>query len=217
MCKWRVLLNLFVMQCSRQKTNSNLKTLFQLIARKILCLVSVFKILNGPILKNEENNIESQSCLTISQQFFITQTKRAVLLKNKKAQDTLMIENHIGLNIHSLFHSRKLIEQFYCLGIGISNDRVIQLENGMALSLCGQYQANDVVCSTHLRKGFFTVGHRRSLQSSTLHLLAFSRFSTNDTNIYNFFLLVYKKQASKIYLVFKQFNSELFLHTDNNQ
>ena len=53
------------------------------------------------------------------------------------------------------FRSRKLrssiqciktyghIEQLYSL---ISYNCVIQLENGIALILCGQYQANDVVC-----------------------------------------------------------------------
>ena len=37
----------------------------------------------------------------------------------------------------------------------------------MALSLCGQYQANDVVCPTHLREGLFTLDNIDHNPSST--------------------------------------------------
>ena len=35
-----VLLNLFVLQCSKQRTNSNLKANFQIIAKKIMCFIA---------------------------------------------------------------------------------------------------------------------------------------------------------------------------------
>ena len=99
----------------------------------------VSMILNGPSLKNEENSIESQNCLTISQLIRYNTNKKSSTSEKKK--DTRHshdreppIPIYIGLNIHSLFRSRKFIEQFYSLGFGISYDRVIQLENGMALS-----------------------------------------------------------------------------------
>ena len=129
-------------------------------------------ILNGPSLKNEENSIESQSCLTVSQLILYNTNKKSSTSEKKGTRHSHdrepPIPIYIGLNIHSLFRSRKLIEQFYSLGIGISYDLVIQLENGMALSLCGQYQANDVVCPTHLRKGLFTVGAMDNIDHNTV-------------------------------------------------
>ena len=80
-----------------------------------------------------------------------------------------MMENHpflssyISLSVHSLFRSRKLIQQLYSLGIGIFYDHIIQHENSKTVTLCGQYQANDIVCSTHLKKGLFTIGALQQL------------------------------------------------------
>ena len=54
--------------------------------------------------------------------------------------------------------SVKLIEELNYLGISISYDRVMQIENDIAHSLCGQYQASEVVCPSDLRKGLFVLG-----------------------------------------------------------
>ena len=43
---------------------------------------------------------------------------------------------YLGLNVHSLVRSKKIIDQLYKLGISISYDHVIQLEKLSAHSLC---------------------------------------------------------------------------------
>ena len=55
-------------------------------------------------------------------------------------------------------HSKKLIEELQYLGISISYNRVMQIENDTAHSVCSQYQANDVVCPSQLWQGLFVVG-----------------------------------------------------------
>ena len=50
--------------------------------------------------------------------------------------------------------SNKLIEELYHYGISISYERVMQRENDIAHSLCGQYQASEVVCPSVCERGY---------------------------------------------------------------
>ncbi len=116
-------------------------------------------ILYGPNLKNVNS---SQSCLTISQLIIFNSKKKHSGLDKSFTRHSATREPplplYLGLNIHSLVRSKKLIEQLHALGISISYDRVIQIEKDAAYSLCAQCQANDIVCPSHLRKGLFVVG-----------------------------------------------------------
>ena len=51
-----------------------------------------------------------------------------------------------------------MIDLFNELGISISYDRVLQLENSMANFMCQRFQADKIVCPSHLRKGIFVAG-----------------------------------------------------------
>ena len=51
--------------------------------------------------------------------------------------------------------SKELIEQLSNLGISITYDWVLQLEENRALSIFRQYQLNNIVCPSHLQKGHF--------------------------------------------------------------
>ena len=54
--------------------------------------------------------------------------------------------------------SKKLIDQLNELCINISYDGVLQLENTIAHSMCQQFQVDNIVCPSQLRKGFFISG-----------------------------------------------------------
>ena len=108
----------------------------------------VSMILYGPSV----DCIDTQSCLTISQLILFN------FKKKQRMAETMTSTRHsldrepplpiyIGLNIHSLslVCSKKLIEQLSNLGISITYDRVLQLEENRALSMCRQYQLNNVV------------------------------------------------------------------------
>ena len=43
---------------------------------------------------------------------------------------------YIGLNIHQQTRSKKLISQLYCMGISISYQRVLDLEDKIATCVC---------------------------------------------------------------------------------
>ena len=65
---------------------------------------------------------------------------------------------YIGLNIHQLTRSKKLIEQLYRMGICISYDRVMEIEDWIATSTCERFKEDGVASPACLRKGLFTVG-----------------------------------------------------------
>ena len=93
-------------------------------------LISV--ILYGPNLSDEENDINSQSCLTISLLIMFNSKRRQTNPETGSTRHSAISESplhlYIGLNIHSLVRSKRLIEQLYSLGISISYDRVMQIE-----------------------------------------------------------------------------------------
>ena len=80
----------------------------------------------------------------------------------------------------------KLIEEFNYLGISISYDRVMQIENDIAHSLCGQYQASEVVCPSDLRKGLFVLGEVDNIDHDPSSFSAQSSFRGTGISITQF-------------------------------
>ncbi len=83
---------------------------------------------------------------------------------------------YIGLNIHQLTRSKKLIEQLYRMGICISYDRVMEIEDWIATSTCERFKEDGVVSLACLRKCFFTAGALDNLDhnpSSTTYQYSF--------------------------------------------
>ena len=65
---------------------------------------------------------------------------------------------YIGLNLHSQTRRKTLVDNMAKLGISVSYDRVCQVENNLAVSVCQQSNDDGIVCPSNLRKGIFTVG-----------------------------------------------------------
>ena len=65
---------------------------------------------------------------------------------------------YIGLNIHSQTRSKKLLNHLHRLGIIISYNRVIELENCLASSVRTRFEQGGVVCPSQLWEDLFTVG-----------------------------------------------------------
>ena len=117
-------------------------------------------ILSEPNLKNDGRYNNSQSCLTISQLIIFNSFKGNTVQFKIVPLGTRLLENSLFLctlvlNVHPFIPSKKLIEQLHHVGISISHDRVIQIEKDAVYSLCADSQANDIVCPSHLRKGYY--------------------------------------------------------------
>lgn len=137
----------FPAECQEHSLPSSLKS-----------LVSI--ILNGPNIKDQDKH-ESQASLTIGQSI-IHNTKKRTSQTSVKSRHTLEREPplpiYIGLNIHALTRSKKLIQQLYHLGISISYDRVMQIEDWITNSACERFDDDGVVAPACLRRRLFTVG-----------------------------------------------------------
>ena len=124
----------------------------------IKSLVSM--ILNGPNLKHQDKR-DSQACLTISQ-CITYNTKKRSSDTTVKTRHTLEREPplpiYIGISMHALTRSKKLITQLYHFGISISYDRIMEIEEWIATSTCERFVEDGVVSPASLRKGVFTVG-----------------------------------------------------------
>lgn len=98
-------------------------------------------MLNGPNLKDQDKH-EFQACLTIGQNILFN-TKKRVSVSVANNRHTMKREPplpiYMGINIHTLTRSKKLIQQLYQLGISISYDRVMELEDLLATSVCERF------------------------------------------------------------------------------
>uniref|UniRef100_A0A1X7TUM9 Uncharacterized protein n=1 Tax=Amphimedon queenslandica TaxID=400682 RepID=A0A1X7TUM9_AMPQE len=64
---------------------------------------------------------------------------------------------YLGLSVHTLTRSKKLVMEMLQLGLSVSYDRVLQVNNELADSICQDFNSKGVVCPSQLRKGVFTI------------------------------------------------------------
>jgi len=65
---------------------------------------------------------------------------------------------YLGLNIYTKTRSKKLVTELHELGLCASYNRVLQIENHLALGVFEYFKRANIVCPAQLRKGLFTVG-----------------------------------------------------------
>ena len=64
---------------------------------------------------------------------------------------------YVGLMLYSATRKKRHIDKCHKLGLSVSYDRVLQLTNKTANTLCSQYRGDGVVCPPTLKPGCFTV------------------------------------------------------------
>ena len=164
----------FPPDCQRESVPTALKSL-------------VSMLLNGPNLKNQDKT-DSQVCLTISQ-FILFNVKNksptAVNTRHSEAREP-PLPLYLGMNIHTLTRSKKIMNQLYKLGISVSYDRIIQVENWLATAACRRAVDDDLVCPVHLRKGLFTVGALDNIDYNPSSTTAQGSFHGTGISIFQF-------------------------------
>ena len=93
---------------------------------------------------------------------------------------------YIGLNIHQLTRSKKLIDQLYRMGICISYDRVMEIEDWIATSTCERFKEDGVVSPACLRKGLFIVGALDNLDHNPSSTTSQSSFHSTGISLFQF-------------------------------
>ena len=136
----------FPSSCQRESVPSALKML-------------VSMLLNGANLKDQDST-DSQANLTVPQIILFNSKKRASSYVNSRHSlyKEPPLPLYIGLKVHTKTRSKKIITQLHELGISVSYDRVLQLENQLATAVCENFQTKGVVVPAQLRHGVFTIG-----------------------------------------------------------
>ena len=107
-------------------------------------------------MKNQEKQ-ESQACLTIGQAIVFNAKKRSAADPEAKPRHSLEREPplpvYTGLTIHGLTRSKHLINRSHQLGICISYETVLQLEDWIAKAICIRFDEDGVVSPVCLHRG----------------------------------------------------------------
>ena len=148
----------------------------------------VSMILNGTGLDDQDRHV-SQPCLTIAQTMLFNTKKRASD-HDVQTRHTLLHEPplpiYLGLNIHAAAQSKKLIQMLYKMGITISYDRIMTLEDWLDTSVCERFKEDGVVSPACLRKGLFTVSALDNLDHNPSSTSYTSSFHGTGMSLFQF-------------------------------
>lgn len=128
--------------CQEKSEPSTLKTL-------------VSMLLNGADLRDQDST-DSQATLTVSQTILFNFKKHRPSAKYRHSLDREpSLAMYIGMKIHTDTRTKKLITQLHDLGLSVSYDRVLQLENKRGTAVCRDFKDKGPVVLTQLRHGLF--------------------------------------------------------------
>ena len=150
----------------------------------LMYLISM--MINGPTLKDQSKH-DTQACLTVGQTIVYNTKKRkstsaSTSRHNLEREPPLPI--YIGLSVHSQTRSKKLVQHLYKMGISISYDRIVQLEDWIATSACEKFNENGVVVPANLRKNVFTVGALDNLDHNPSSTTSVSSFHGTGISLF---------------------------------
>ena len=111
-------------------------------------------LLNGCTIENQD----SQSCLTISQTIVFNCNRQSKSSHHHSRKFEPPLPLYLGLKMHAQTRSKKIVSELYRLGLSVSYDRILELENQIATSVCNSINETSLVCPHQLRHGLFTVG-----------------------------------------------------------
>lgn len=142
--------------------NGNLKSSDSSVPPGLLYFVSM--VMEGT---GSAAAVDSIAALSVAQLIVFNTHKRRRPVESKTAQSQPVIRHaadretslpvYIGLMLHSATRSNKLVHKCHKLGLSISYDRVLQISNKTANTVCDQYRTDNLVCPPSLKSGCFTV------------------------------------------------------------
>ena len=107
----------------------------------------------------DQDSADSQACLSIAQTI-VFNCKKNIKKSSSTVKSRHSVEYepplplYIGLSVHTQTRSKKLIMELHALGLSISYDRILQLENQLATAVCQDIEKKGVVCPAQLRCPF---------------------------------------------------------------
>jgi len=93
---------------------------------------------------------------------------------------------YIGLKIHTQTRSKNLVSEMYPLGLSVSYDRILELENQIVTSLCNNTDEVGLVCPCLLHHGLFTVGTLDNLDHNPSSTTSKESFHRTGISLFQF-------------------------------
>ena len=147
----------------------------------------VSMLLNGSNIKDQDT-VESQSVLTIAQMILFNYKKRPSVADKSRHNQNFEppLPLYVGMKIHSQSRSKKLIMLMNELGLSVGYDRILQLENQLANSVCLHAEDIGLVCPSQLRHGNFTVDALDNLDNNPPSTTATDAFHGTAISLFQF-------------------------------
>lgn len=137
-------------------------------------------LLNGVNIQNTDTQ-ESQPCLTLAQTILFN----AIVESTKKRHSKLReppLPLYIGFTVHAMTRNKSPIAKLYRLGISVSYQCIVELEDMIANSVSEPLVDDGVVAPACLKKGVFTVGALDNLDHNPSSTTAASSFHGTGIN-----------------------------------
>ena len=101
----------------------------------------------------------NQAALSISELLMFNSVKRVrkktVYVCHSSDRET-PVPIYIGLHVHAQTRKKSVIDSLHDIGVSVSYDRVLSISGGLANGVATQFENDNAVCPTSLRKGLFT-------------------------------------------------------------
>ena len=88
--------------------------------------------------------------------------------------------------MHMQTRSKKIVSELYRLGLSVSYDRILELENQIATTVCNSINETDLVCPHQLRHGLFTVGALDNLDHNPSSTTSRESFHGTGISLFQF-------------------------------
>ena len=157
--------------CQQESVPANLKYL-------------VSMLLNGPNIKDQD----SQACLTLSQMTLFNCKKRSTIASESRHSLDLEppLPLYIGINVHTQTRSKALVTQLFHLGLSVTYDRILQIENQLATAVCQFTEEIGLVCPSQMCPGVFTYCALDNLDHNPSSTTATDSFHGTGISLFQF-------------------------------
>ena len=167
----------FPVGCEKASVPTSLKSLISML-------------LYGPNIQDPDL-INSRECLSISQLIYFNAKEKSAGAsastsnRHKKIQEP-PLPIYVGLKIHTLTRSKKLLNTLNDLGLSVSYGRLMDIQEGITKALCKRFQEENTVCPSELRTGVYSVGALDNIDHNPSSTTAQGSFHGTSISIFQF-------------------------------
>ena len=142
----------FTSECQRDSVPSSLLELVNMIQ-------------DGPNIKHQTqltSNASTTAALSVSELVVFNSVKQSrnskpsVNVRHDRDHET-PLPLYLGLKVHAVTRSKKLVDTLFHLGLCILYDHVLQVQSDIANGVCQGYEMEKIVCPPNMHRGLFTI------------------------------------------------------------